>query len=114
MNFLKRTREPRLAMLYFAFAAIVVCALALMGCAGLPIGDTKAQSPKNIVIIFADGVASTQWDFGRYSSNVLRRQPFVTTDLFRDKGIGLLISSPHGVYVTDSAAAGSAMATGLV
>jgi alkaline phosphatase len=37
----------------------------------------------------------------------------VTTDFFRDQGIGLLISSPHGVYVTDSAAAGSAMATGF-
>lgn len=112
MDFLKRVRESRLAVLRFAFVAIVVCALALMGCAGLPVGDTKVQSPKNIVIIFADGVAATQWDFGRYSSNVLRRQPFVTTDLFREKGIGLLISSPHGVYVTDSAAAGSAMATG--
>jgi alkaline phosphatase len=112
MDFLKRVRESRLAMLRFAFVAIVVCALALMGCAGLPVGDTKVQGPKNIVIIFADGVAATQWDFGRYSSNVLRRQPFVTTDLFREKGIGLLISSPHGVYVTDSAAAGSAMATG--
>jgi alkaline phosphatase len=100
-------------MLRFAFAAIVVYALTLMGCAGLPIGDTKAQSPKNIVIIFADGVAATQWDFGRYSSSILRRQPFVTTDLFRDKGIGLLISSPHSVYVTDSAAAASAMATGF-
>lgn len=113
MNFLKHARESRLAMLRFAVAAIVVCALALMGCAGLPVGETKAQSPKNIVIIFADGVAATQWDFGRYTSNVLRRQPFVTTELFRDKGIGLLISSPHGAYVTDSAAAGSAMATGF-
>ncbi len=100
-------------MLRFAFKAIVICALVLVGCAGLPIGDAKAQSPKNIVIIFADGVAATQWDFGRYTSSVLRRKPFVTTDLFRDKGIGLLVSSPHGVYVTDSAASGSAMATGF-
>jgi len=113
MDVLKRMREPRLAMLRFACAAIVVCALALTGCAGLPVSDTKAQSPKNIVIIFADGVASTQWDFGRYSSKVLRQQPFVTTDLFHDNGIGLLMNSPHGVYVTDSAAAGSAMATGF-
>ena len=113
MDVLKRMREPRLAMLRLACAAIVVCALALTGCAGLPVGDTKAQSPKNIVIIFADGVAATQWDFGRYSSKVLRQQPFVTTDLFHDKGIGLLMNSPHGAYITDSAAAGSAMATGF-
>jgi hypothetical protein len=34
MDFLKRVRESRLAMLRFAFMAI-------LGCAGLPIGDTK-------------------------------------------------------------------------
>ena len=113
MDILKRMREPRLVMLRFACAAIVACSLVLTGCAGLAVDKTKAQSPKNIVIMFADGVASTQWDFGRYSSQVLRRQPFVTTDLFRNEGIGLLVSSPHGAYVTDSAAAGSAMATGF-
>lgn len=112
MDVLKRIREPKLVMLRFACAAIVVCALALTGCAGLPVGDTKAQAPKNIVIIFADGVAATQWEFGRYSSKVLRQQPFVSTDLFHDKGVGLLMNSPYGAYVTDSAAAGSAMATG--
>jgi len=113
MDFVKCMRELRLGMLRFACAAIVSCALVLTGCAGLPIDNTKAQSPKNIVMIFADGVAATQWDFGRYSSHVLRRQPFVTTDLFRTEGIGLLTNSPHGAYVTDSAAAGSAMATGF-
>ena len=113
MYFRRPKREPRLTMLLLAWATVVMFALALTGCAGLPVSETKAQSPKNIVILFADGVAATQWDFGRYSSQVLRQQPFVTTDLFRDQGIGLLISSPHGVYVTDSAAAGSAMATGF-
>src|SRR5512137_2125196 len=113
MDVLKRMRGTRLAMLRLACAATVVCALALTGCAGLPVGDTKVQSPKNIVIIFADGVAATQWEFGRYSSKGLRQQPFVTTDLFHDQGIGLFMNSPHGVYVTDSAAAGSAMATGF-
>ncbi len=113
MFFLKCVREHRLAMRRFASAAIVACALVLTGCAGLPVDSTKADNPKNIVIIFADGVASTQWDFGRYSSQVLRRQPFVTTDLFRNEGIGLLVSSPYDAYVTDSAAAGSAMATGF-
>ena len=72
-----------------------------------------AQSPQNIIIMFADGAASSQWDFGRHSSHVLRRQPFVTTDtVFRQGALGLLITSPHGLYVTDSAAAASAMATG--
>jgi alkaline phosphatase len=73
-----------------------------------------ADLPKNIIIMFADGAAATQWDFGRYSSTVLRRQPFVTTEVvFRQGVMGLLTTSPHGAYVTDSAAAASAMSTGV-
>lgn len=113
MDFSKRICESRLVMLRFV-CAIVVLAFALTGCAGLPVGeDQAARTPKNIVIVFADGVAPTQWDFGRYSSTVLRQKPFVTVDFFRSQTIGLLTTSPHGAYVTDSAAAGSAMATGF-
>jgi alkaline phosphatase len=111
MDFSNRMHESRLAVVRFVYA-IVLLVFVLTGCAGLPVSEKQAQAPKNIVIIFADGVAATQWEFGRYSSKVLRQQPFVSTDLFRDKGIGLLMTSPYGAYVTDSAAAGSAMATG--
>jgi hypothetical protein len=53
------------------------------------------QQPRNIIILIADGAAPTQWDFGRYSSKVLRQQPFVTTDvLFRQGALGLLTTSP--------------------
>src|SRR5262245_17934173 len=73
-----------------------------------------AQSPKNIIVMVAEGAAPAQWDFGRYSSAVLRRQPFATTDVvFRQGAMGLLVTSPHGAYVTDSAAAASAMSTGF-
>ena len=73
-----------------------------------------AQSPKNIIILFADGVAPTQWEFGAYSSRVLRRQPFATTEIvFRQGTLGLVTTSPHDSYVTDSAAAASAMSTGV-
>lgn len=83
------------------------------GCAGLPGGGGQVEAPKNIIIMFADGAASTQWDFGRYSSHVLRKQPFVTTEVvFRQGVLGLASTSPHGSYITDSAAAGSAMGTG--
>jgi len=111
MNVLKCLREPRFTMLRSVCIA-VVCVFVIVGCASLPVGDSKAQAPKNVVIIFADGVAATQWDFGRYSSTVLRQKPFVTADFFRHQTIGLLANSPHGAYVTDSAAAASAMATG--
>ena len=44
---------------------------------------------------------------------ILRQQPFATTDVvFREGTLGLLSTSPHGAYVTDSAAAASAMSTG--
>ncbi len=114
MGFLRRLREPRLAVLRFAFAAVAACAVALAGCAGVPGSEGQVQTPKNIIIMFADGAASTQWDFGRYSSQVLRNQHFVTTDVvFRQGTVGLLITGSSDAYVTDSAAAGSAMATGF-
>jgi alkaline phosphatase len=72
-----------------------------------------AERPRNIIIMVADGAASTQWDFGRYSSAVLRQQPFATTDVvFRRGVVGLLATHPHDAYVTDSAAAASAMSIG--
>lgn len=96
-------------------AAVACLALAIDGCtfAGRSAADTQ-QTPKNIIILFADGAASTQWDFGRYSSRVLRQQPFVSTDVvFRDGALGLVTTSPHGAYVVDSAAAASALSTGF-
>lgn len=72
-----------------------------------------AASPKNIIILFADGAAPVQWDFGRRSSELLRKQSFATTEvMFREGTLGLLSTQPHGPYVTDSAAAASAMSTG--
>jgi alkaline phosphatase len=95
------------------FAATLVVLL-VVAVGGLVSSATAAELPRNIIIMFADGAAPTQWDFGRYSSTVLRQQPFVTTDVvFREGVMGLLTTSPHGPYVTDSAAAASAMSTGF-
>jgi len=114
MKCLRRLREPRLAVLRFAYAVVAACAVVLAGCAGMSGGEGQVQTPKNIVIMFADGAAPTQWDFGRYSSKVLRQQPFVTTDhVFREGTVGLLVTGSRDAYVTDSAAAASAMATGF-
>ncbi|MHB8769872.1 MAG: alkaline phosphatase [Syntrophales bacterium] len=111
MDYRKGTR-PCPGKAVCLLCAIALCIFAIAGCAGVPVGGAKTESPRNIVIIFADGVAASQWDFGRYSSDLLRQKPFLTTEFFRDEAIGLLITSPHGAYITDSAAAGSAMATG--
>src|SRR3990170_5379383 len=75
------------------FAGVV---LALVGCA-FPGSSTATavQAPKNIIIMFADGATSTQWDFGRYSSKVLRQLPFATTDVvFKEGGLGLASPPP--------------------
>src|SRR5690349_12492810 len=102
----------RLAAVWRGTLAALV--LALVGCSSPAVTTERGQSPKNIIILFADGTAPTQWDFGRYSSAVLRKQSFATTDVvFREGVLGLLTTSPHGVYVTDSAAAASAMSTGF-
>jgi alkaline phosphatase len=80
-------------------------------------GSAHAQDaarPKNIIIMFADGVAATQWELGRYSARALRNQSFAATDVvFRDGALGLLATDPRDAFVTDSAAAASAMSTGV-
>ncbi len=102
----------KLARTAFALVWIYVLLL-LAGCAAAQRPEASAR-PKSIIIMFADGAAPVQWDFGRYSSMVLRRQPFATTDLvFRQGTLGLLNTQPDGAYVTDSAAAASAMSTGF-
>lgn len=93
----------------FAGIALAFAGNALIGASAA----IAAQLPKNIIILFADGAAPTQWDFGRYSSKVLRQQPFVSTDVvFKEGTIGILSTHPSDAYVVDSAAAGSAMSTG--
>ncbi|HXF66581.1 MAG TPA: alkaline phosphatase [Burkholderiales bacterium] len=93
--------------------AAALLALAL----GAAAADTRPgaeRAPRNIIILFADGAGPTQWDFGRYSSRVLRGRPFVTTEVvFREGTLGVLTTSAADAYATDSAAAGSAMATGV-
>ena len=93
-------------------ALALAAVLALAGCASSG-GPASSGLPKNIIIVFADGVAPTQWDFGKYSTRVLRGQSFATTDVvFRDGVMGLLSTHSQDSYVTDSAAAASAMSIG--
>ena len=47
--------------------------LALAGCANLNLPWREAddlERPRNIIILFGDGAAATQWEFGRYTSEV--------------------------------------------
>lgn len=94
MRFLNLTRNPFALARRLTAVACAGIALFLAGCASTS-GPTAtaAQQPKNIIIMFADGAAPTQWDFGKYSSQVLRKQPFVSTDVvFRHGTLGILMS----------------------
>ncbi len=94
------------------FVLVVAALLVFTGLADR-VTAADAGIPKNIIILFADGAAPVQWDFGRRSSELLRKQSFATTDvMFREGTLGLLSTQPHGPYVTDSAAAASEMSTG--
>jgi len=74
------------------------------------IADTN---PKNIIILFADGTTISQYEFGRYSSSLLRHQPFAITDAVMARGQYQQMKTESANYfVTDSAAAASAMSTG--
>lgn len=91
--------------------------LLLAGCAGLvevASAPSNPAQPKNIIILFADGVAATQFEMARYAARHLRNQPFAITDTVLKQGaLGLLTSHAHEAIATDSAAAGSAMSTGV-
>jgi len=91
-------------------AAIVLVALAATGCAT----QQLAQTPRNVIIMYADGAAATQFEFGRFSSEAIRKQPYAITDTVLKQGtIGLLTTHPHEAFATDSAATASAMSTGV-
>lgn len=82
---------------------------------GLPTAysQTSIAKPKNIIILFADGTTASQYEFGRYSSLMLRQQPFAITDIVMSKGHYQFMKTESANYfVTDSAAAASAMSTG--
>ena len=77
------------------------------------IAQTDQGKPKNIIILFADGTTNSQYEFGRYSSVQLRQQSFAVTDVVMANGHYQLMKTESANYfVTDSAAAASAMSTG--
>lgn len=99
------------ARLKTTFAIVLALALAVLQPA---IAQTSQSKPKNIIILFADGTTASQYEFGRYSSLLLRQQPFAITDVVMAKGHYQLMKTESANYfVTDSAAAASAMSTGF-
>jgi len=96
---------------------LLVAVLVLAGCAGIAGSDARTStpgSPKNIIIMFADGTAVTQFELARSSARHLRNEPFTITDVILREGVlGLLTTSPQEAIATDSAATATAMSTGV-
>ena len=93
-------------------AAFVFLSIALLSLQPV-VAQTAQSKPKNIIILFADGTTSSQYEFGRYSSAQLRQQPFAVIDVVMARGHYQLMKTESANYfVTDSAAAASAMSTG--
>ena len=102
----------KLAIMNFKVIVGLFCALTLLN-AHIGFAQTQKQNPENIIILFADGTTSNQYEFGRYSSQLLRQQPFAITDVVMANGSFQLMKTESANYfVTDSAAAASAMSTG--
>ena len=108
------------ARVYLTCARAMPCALAIAllvmlgACAWMPSASPQAGAmPKNIIILFGDGAAATQWELGRYTSRELRNRSFAVTDVvFKQGTLGLMATHSADSAVTDSAAAATAMATG--
>ena len=95
-----------------AWASLIFVAIAAFGL-NSTCAQTTFSKPKNIIILFADGTTNAQYEFGRYSSAQLRQQSFAVTDVVMTKGNYQLMKTESANYfVTDSAAAASAMSTG--
>ena len=43
---------------------------------GISAQPSISQQPKNIIVLFADGVTGSQWEFGRKTSELIRQKPF--------------------------------------
>ncbi|RMF84968.1 MAG: hypothetical protein D6736_18255 [Nitrospinota bacterium] len=69
--------------------------------------------PKYVILLFADGTGLAQMELGRMANRYLYNEEFTVTDrIFREGALGLLTTQSANYLVTDSAAAGTAMATG--
>ena len=102
----------KLAIIKLRFIVGLFFVLALLN-APIGLAQTQKQQPENIIILFADGTTGSQYEFGRYSSQLLRQQPFAITDVVMAKGnFQLMRTESANYFVTDSAAAASAMSTG--
>jgi alkaline phosphatase len=95
-----------------AVLLVVMLVLTIFSAGWAPLLRASDQ-PKNVIIMFADGVGPGQLELGRYASQHLRGEPFAATDVILKQGsLALMTTHADGTLATDSAAAGTAMSSG--
>ena len=86
---------------YHARMTLRILLVALIGC-------TSAKPPRGVVLVIGDGMGPGQVEL------LLRAHPDgALAEMLRDGEIGLVDTTPFGALVTDSAAGGTALATGV-
>jgi len=91
---------------YFGFI-IVFLVWSILSCSTLPNGKCEKRStlyPKNIILFIGDGMGVSHVTAGKIVKGVLNLESFTT--------LGLLTTHSRNAFITDSAAATTAMATG--
>lgn len=97
-----------------SLAAAILFLAVYLGLSGWEVEASGPTHAKNIILLLGDGMAAPQLELGQATSHHLRGQPFIMTDtLFKEGTVGLMTTHAQDATVTDSAAAGSAMSTGV-
>jgi len=110
-----RRTTYRLYLPRWLFLAVAISLLpGGLGLVGMAAGASNPPYPRNIIILLAAGVAAPQFELAESTSAHFRHRPTTITGTFLKEGVvGLMTTDALEAIVTDSAAAGSAMSTGV-
>ncbi|MCI0370253.1 MAG: alkaline phosphatase [candidate division NC10 bacterium] len=92
----------------------VLTLVLLMGAMVVSGVAAAATAPRNVIILFADGIGTAHVEIARLYNRHIHNAGLTITDVIMRQGsLGLMTSHPVEAIATDSAAAGSAMFTGI-
>jgi len=76
-------------------------------------GAQEGARAKNVILFIGDGLGAAQMAFGIRYARMVEGSQLNMERLMKDGNTGYALASTHGSQVTDSAAAGSQLATGM-